>query len=111
MTITRRRTLGFATAFAALGGPGEAGLAAVLGGGTRRYRNTETAQRVLVPLIHRDEARGGQPHSATVSIPATDSAWYAINTLAPDAYARLNRQFKTRGYRLKRTSAFHTVAG
>jgi polyglycine hydrolase-like protein len=107
MSITRRRTLGFATALAALGGAGETGLASVLRG---TFRNTETAQCVLVPLIHRDESRS-QPHSAIVSIPARDSAWYAINTLAPASYARLNKQFKTRGYRLKRVSAFHAASG
>jgi Bacterial tandem repeat domain 1 len=112
MSISRRSTLGFASALAALAGSPETALATALKAAPRiaRYRNLATAQRFLIPLIHKDESRH-QPHAAMIWLPSRDTAWYAIDTMEAGTYSRLNRAYKKRGYRLERIGAFKTRAG
>ena len=109
MTITRRRTLGLASAFAVLGGT-DAGLASALRSRTLRFRNLQTAQCFLLLLIHRDES-SQVPHSAPVWIASSDTAWYAVDTMTGATYSGTNNLYKKRGYRLERVSAFKTREG
>jgi len=109
MTITRRRTLGFASAFALIGAT-EGGLAAALPKKTLRFRNLQSAQSFMLLLIHHDEG-GDTPHSAPIWIPSSDTAWYAVDTMSPGLYAGNNKTYKKRGYRLERVSAFKTKEG
>jgi hypothetical protein len=112
MNITRRLALTGASAFAFTGGVVQSGLASVsksLAEG-RAFRNTQTSQRFLELLIHRDES-GRQPYSAEVSIIAPDTAWYSVDTLDDTKYRLSNNGFKKKGYRLRRVSAFKTREG
>ncbi len=107
MSITRRHTLGFASAFALIGAT-EGGLAAAMRQKTLRFRNLQNAQSFMLLLIHHDE---GTPHSAPIWIPSSDTAWYAVDTMSPGLYAGNNKTYKKRGYRLERVSAFKTREG
>ncbi len=109
MSVSRRHTLGMASAFALLGAT-DTGLASVLQSKTMRYRNLQNAQSFLLLLIHQDEA-GHQPHSAPIWIPSSDAAWYAVDTMSPGLYSGNNKMYKKRGYRLERVSAFKTREG
>ena len=110
MTITRRRTLGFASAFALIGAT-EGGLAAAVAPHrTLRFRNLQSAQSFMLLLIHHDEG-GNTPHSAPIWIPSSDTAWYAADTMSAGLYAGNNKTYKKRGYRLERVSAFKTKEG
>src|SRR5437868_10815222 len=110
MSITRRRTLGFASAFALIGAT-EGGLAAaVVPRRTLRFRNLQSAQSFMLLLIHHDEG-SNTPHSAPIWIPSSDTAWYAVDTMSPGLYAGNNKIYKKRGYRLERVSAFKPKEG
>jgi len=107
MTISRRDALTWASALALTEGlaPRSARAAPL-----RPGNNGRAVQSFLELLIHRDEDRH-QPHTALISIPAPDTAWYAVDTLDEAAYANQNRSNKKHGFRLKRASAFNTRAG
>jgi len=109
MSITRRRTLGFASAFALLGAT-DGGLAAAMRQKTLRFRNLQNAQSFMLLLIHHDEGHN-TPHSAPIWIPSSDTAWYAVDTMSTGLYASNNKSYKKRGYRLERVSAFKTKEG
>src|ERR1700744_6591829 len=107
MTITRRRTLGFASAFAIIGNT-EGALAAAVGPQrTLRFRNLQNAQNFMLLLVHHDEGNN-TPHSAPIWIPSSDTAWYAVDTMSAGLYGGNNKPYKNRGYRLERVSAFKT---
>jgi hypothetical protein len=116
MSFSRRLALGYASAFAATAGSAELSFASVA-------KNTRAAlglasgparipaeQRFHAPLIHRDETGEG-PHSAYLSIRATDTAWMAIDDMDESAYRRESSKYAGRGYRLRRVSAFQTRKG
>jgi len=107
MTISRRQALAWSSALALVDGLVPRAVRAAAG---RPKGNSQPAQRFLELLIHRDED-GHMPHSAPISIPAPDTAWYAIDTLDGTSYAGLNRRNKKQGFRLKRASAFDTREG
>jgi hypothetical protein len=109
MTITRRRTLGFASALAVLG-PADASLASVMRPGRPRFRNLQSAQSFLLLLVHQDESNH-VPHSAPIWIPSSDTAWYAVDAMTAAVYSGTNSLYKKRGYRLERVSAFKTKEG
>jgi Bacterial tandem repeat domain 1 len=115
MTISRRKALGLASAFAAVAGTTQmsfAGVAAraasALGG--RARRDKEPAQLLQQLLIHRDESHH-TPHVGVIAVASPDAAWYAVDTLDETAFRMFNRQGKKRGYRLRRFSAFNTKEG
>lgn len=113
MSISRRLALSGAVAFAAVSGNAHSGIAAAVRAAAPRNgraRGLSGAQRFLELLIHRDEA-GRQPHTAELSILSSDAAWYAVDTLDAVKYKMTNHYYRTRGYRLKRVSAFNTAEG
>lgn len=119
MTISRRLALGWASALAFTGGTAQLSLASVLKSAAknassalahRHGRPQQTAQRFLELLIHRDEANH-TPYSGEISIAASDTAWYAVDTLDSMTYRFSNAYYKKRGYRLRRVSAYKTKDG
>jgi hypothetical protein len=70
----------------------------------------QSFQAFLELLIHRDESNH-VPHYAEVSIAASDTAWYAVDTMDVAKYRMTNTFYKKRGYRLRRVSAFKTKEG
>jgi len=116
MSITRRLAMTGASAFALVGSSTQSSIASAAKNYAKRlfagrgFRNTQTSQRFLELLIHRDESRN-QPHRAEVSIAANDTAWYAIDTLDETKYRATNEAYKKRGYRLRRVAAFKTKEG
>jgi hypothetical protein len=109
MTITRRRTLGFASALAVLGGT-DVGLASVMHSRMLRFRNLQSAQSFLLLLVHPDECNHVR-YTAPIWIPSSDTAWYAVDTMTAAMYGATNSLYKKRGYRLERVSAFRTKEG
>jgi hypothetical protein len=127
MSISRRTALGSVTAFTVTGVTTGFGLAApalkaltsasgYAHGAAHAAANqpihkiSESAQRMLELLIHRDEA-GHSPHQAMISIPSGDSAWYAIDTLDSTKFRMTNHYYRQHGYQLRRISSFKTSAG
>ncbi|HWA92302.1 MAG TPA: hypothetical protein VG889_19845 [Rhizomicrobium sp.] len=104
MSISRRLMLGSAASLAAVARV-PSGFAA-----PRPARALSSAQRFLELLIHHDEA-GREPHRAMLYIPASDSEWFAIDTLDAEKYRRTNHLYRRQGYRLRRVSSFHTREG
>jgi Bacterial tandem repeat domain 1 len=115
MNFSRRLALGYASALVATGGSTQLGIASVarqMGGALEQpiASKVQTAQRLHLLLVHRDEADGAA-HFATLSAPSHDTAWMAVNTLDDRAYREAFDTYRLRGYRLRRVNAFATKKG
>jgi Bacterial tandem repeat domain 1 len=114
MNFSRRLALGYASALAATSGSTGLSIASVarqVGGALGTGNSaTQSAQRLHLLLVHRDEA-DGVAHFATLSVPSHDTAWMAVNTLDERAYREAFDTYRPRGYRLRRVNAFATKKG
>jgi hypothetical protein len=113
MSITRRNTLSLAPALAAVTGtPAFAsGLTDVLSASSRQGQTQGSdTQRFRTMVVHRDSA-AGEHYFATLAIRSPDTAWVAYGSLDSVAYGRTFDMYRSRGYRLRRVSAFATKDG
>lgn len=115
MTMSRRAALGGATAFAVAGATTRLALAGVakraIQASTRTPgRHAWSAQRFLEMLVHQDENHG-KAYSAVIWVSGPDSAWHAVSSMNALAYRLANEDYKKRGYRLRRVSAYNTNGG
>lgn len=105
MELSRRSTLAYGSVLAA------AAHSAVPAFAHRQtgFANSSGSQLVQHLVIHEDEAEGG-PYCAAISFSAPDTAWKTA-FLTGDDFKAADTRYGTRGYGLRRLSAFETKHG